>query len=624
MRFLLFGICVYQVVSQTCDELETSWSNTCRTCNPDSLSDCNVIKHRFKDNDCCNEKINNYVSVFNENGKQSTSKLLVNMNSDISALAFNSWLGSNSVTSTMINDIKTITENNDITDGDIYELGRNIQKTFANSNSNNRGRRLFDFTSFPSFFTPNELDVKMDGPKMVVDNGQTQLTQDIITKDCFTQTKTSESDKYCVKPGATCPPNWGYYKLGECFGCNDPLFNGKHVTKYHCYKGQGLLKDGCKFEAVADIGGQCLQCPDGKKAFGGRGFGDDFAGCMGDPFASDCSGWKGLYPEDTNFPDCPGDGQSSMPDIGVNGSTDCWSAHSQCPVVLGHPHVNMLGVSTSKCSGTTCTNASDTCTNLNLNNEAQKCKYYTNNACVAALVDGSHSDGWYCDCHPADSVVRVQHPCDAGMCVSPRRMDELKIGDLAEYDYGKFEPIIAFAHKTNAMNHYFRFIGGNNTLEISSKHYLYANGQEILPSNIKIGDTLSDGTQVSRIEHVYKKGAYHPHTASWTLIVNNLKTSQNTFVMKNEHLNDALQYVLQYKFSVLYAIGVPEERIDGSMWWYWQTNLKKTLESLPEWVLDHHWAILPIVAVVPTVYTLPELMWGSIALIYFLNRKHIK
>ena len=225
---------------------------------------------------------------------------------------------------------------------------------------------------------------------------------------------------------------------------------------------------------------------------------------MGGQFASNCSGWKG---QGTNFPDCPGDGQSSMPDIGVNGSTDCWSAHSQCPVVLSHR-------------------------NPDITRQNADFKYL-------------HSTS---NCHPADSVVRVQHPCDAGMCVSPRRMDELKIGDLAEYDYGKFEPIIAFAHKTNAMNHYFRFIGGNNTLEISSKHYLYANGQEILPSNIKIGDTLSDGTQVSRIEHVYKKGAYHPHTASWTLIVNNLKTSQNTFVMKNEHLNDALQYVLQYAY----------------------------------------------------------------------------
>jgi len=229
------------------------------------------------------------------------------------------------------------------------------------------------------------------------------------------------------------------------------------------------------------------------------------------------------------------------------------------------------------------------------------------------------------NCHPADSVVRVQHPCDAGMCVSPRRMDELKIGDLAEYDYGKFEPIIAFAHKTNAMNHYFRLIGGSNTLDISPKHYLYANGQEILPSNIKVGDTLSDGTQVSRIEHVYKKGAYHPHTASWTLIVNNLKTSQNTFVMKNEHLNDALQYIMQSKFSVLYALGVPEDRIDGSMWWHWQSNLKTTLESLPTWFLDCHWVMLPVAVVLTTVYTLPELMWGAVAqfaVLYYLSPKY--
>ena len=89
-------------------------------------------------------------------------------------------------------------------------------------------------------------------------------------------------------------------------------------------------------------------------------------------------------------------------------------------------------------------------------------------------------------CHPADSIVRVQHSCDTGTCVSTHRMDELKIGDMVESEVGIFEPVIAFTHRETREKpgEYLSFEFANSSLEISHNHYMYANGKRVLPSDV--------------------------------------------------------------------------------------------------------------------------------------------
>lgn len=49
-------------------------------------------------------------------------------------------------------------------------------------------------------------------------------------------------------------------------------------------------------------------------------------------------------------------------------------------------------------------------------------------------------------CPPEETLMRVQRPCDTGMCVYTIRMDEIKVGDLAETTEGSFKPVLGTSH----------------------------------------------------------------------------------------------------------------------------------------------------------------------------------
>ena len=184
--------------------------------------------------------------------------------------------------------------------------------------------------------------------------------------------------------------------------------------------------------------------------------------------------------------------------------------------------------------------------------------------------DGYACDKWVGNCFPADAVVNVRNVQNsAGNQILPTKMDMLSIGDLVEIDYGTFEPIIGFAHRDNdQLNDYWTFQVDNNSkpndddvnnntsssssLEIADGHYLYSNGYRTLPRDVNVGDTFSNGKVVS-VGKVKKKGLYHPHTYSSTIVVNNVKTSVHTeitYLLIQDYIVTPVMYGL-------YMLGIP-------------------------------------------------------------------
>ena len=255
--------------------------------------------------------------------------------------------------------------------------------------------------------------------------------------------------------------------------------------------------------------------------------------------------------------------------------------------MLGKPHVNMLknylywkGVGdscqysersyicnndNSICSGTCSPNAG-LC-------KANKCRFFNGKPCTnknqcLAFKCTDWGGGWnarQCGvkstmppglgmCHPAESIVRVQHPCDAGTCMSYRRMDQLKIGDMVESTPDVFEPIIAFSRRdSDSSANYYEFIADNRTtLHISKGHYLYVNKKLTLPKDVRLGDIVSTGETITDIRSVKKQGSFHPHTWSTKLVVNGVQTSTNTVSLElsiHNYISTPIAYIL-YKLDV--------------------------------------------------------------------------
>ena len=92
----------------------------------------------------------------------------------------------------------------------------------------------------------------------------------------------------------------------------------------------------------------------------------------------------------------------------------------------------------------------------------------------------------------------------------------------------------------------------SSSLEIADGHYLYSNGYRTLPRDVNVGDTFSNGKVVS-VGKVKKKGLYHPHTYSSTIVVNNVKTSVHTeitYLLIQDYIVTPVMYGL-------YMLGIP-------------------------------------------------------------------
>lgn len=178
-------------------------------------------------------------------------------------------------------------------------------------------------------------------------------------------------------------------------------------------------------------------------------------------------------------------------------------------------------------------------------------------------------------CYPADSVVRVQHPCDAGTCVSSRRMDQLKIGDMAESTFNVFEPIIAFGHRdSDSSANYYEFVADNRTtLHISKGHYLYVNKKLTLPKDVQLGDIVNTDETITDIRRSFKQGLFHPHTWSAKLVVDGVQTSCNT-----DFIELSVQdYVTTPFFYVCYKLGVPVDMVFEKHMYNWFDGLRPYL-----------------------------------------------
>jgi len=372
--FALLNIVMSQIPN--CQTIETQWNATCadvdkaEQCNVDMSIDCKNLKTYYKQQICCDKdktsltNINN-VAVNLLNGLKQpqnfdfTSDLLIQgviaTDSSVGAIAWNTWLNSNTVTEQIVDDIKKTMVDNNIKDFQMLQVGNMIKVVF---DDRTLARRLLNHrevlkTGLNEFklFDKNKMKVSFKAPNLDVTNGNKTLVQNVVDYSCkiitsqdsgtdFVQNSNKEdTEDFCVGVGATCPENYGYYPFGTCSGCADNTLNGEG-TKYKCYKGGGELEDGCIFKTPTDVGGECHKCPsNNKRAFGGLGFalvnGFSVSGCMGGQFASDCSGWKGNYPADTTFPECPGNDFGDVPNIGDSGRIKCGSEETNneedCP-----------------------------------------------------------------------------------------------------------------------------------------------------------------------------------------------------------------------------------------------------------------------------------------------------
>ena len=165
----------------------------------------------------------------------------------------------------------------------------------------------------------------------------------------------------------------------------------------------------------------------------------------------------------------------------------------------------------------------------------------------------------YVDCHPAEATVLVQYACDTGLCVSPRRFDKLKVGDVVQTGENTFEPVLALAHQNHDASLVYDAFYTNASatpLYISDGHYLYANGGLVLAKNAHVGDILrfdAGSFAIERKERVQKDGIFHVTTWSGTLIVDGYKTS----VYTNMADVRVQEYLTTPLFWSAYKLGLP-------------------------------------------------------------------
>jgi len=128
-------------------------------------------------------------------------------------------------------------------------------------------------------------------------------------------------------------------------------------------------------------------------------------------------------------------------------------------------------------------------------------------------------------CFPGDALVEIQNE-------GPKKMKELKVGDLVRVASGNFEPIYSFGHY--GPNHDAEFleiatVGGK--LRITSDHMVYERHNGFIPASaVQVGDFLvremDDQSQlVTAIRTVKASGTYAPFTPSGTFVVDNLVVS---------------------------------------------------------------------------------------------------
>ena len=134
-------------------------------------------------------------------------------------------------------------------------------------------------------------------------------------------------------------------------------------------------------------------------------------------------------------------------------------------------------------------------------------------------------------CFPGDVVVLVKHKGEV-------KMRDVGIGDLVLGMDGKYSPIIAFMHQDfQASSQYVRIYTNDTStpLDISGHHFVYRHDQKpVLPAFLQTEDVLlgADGMKpllIVKIETLLNKGVFAPLTASGTIAVNGIVSSNYAF-----------------------------------------------------------------------------------------------
>lgn len=131
-------------------------------------------------------------------------------------------------------------------------------------------------------------------------------------------------------------------------------------------------------------------------------------------------------------------------------------------------------------------------------------------------------------CFPGDAEVTLE-------CGTARRMDELSVGDRVLVAPGIYSPVIMFTHKDASAAPVVARIhidGADVPLSVTPSHYLYANGELVAASAVRVGDVLRLGSgSTARVSHVTRaiaSGLYNPQTLHGDVVVNGVVASTYT------------------------------------------------------------------------------------------------
>ena len=156
-------------------------------------------------------------------------------------------------------------------------------------------------------------------------------------------------------------------------------------------------------------------------------------------------------------------------------------------------------------------------------------------------------------CFSLESTVEVK-----GKGTTP--IKDLVIGDMALSDeHGTYTKFYSVAHvDKNAKTQFLRIFTDTSTnkpFEVTPNHLIYK-AYDALPvpaSSVKVGDilqTINGPSEITFIKHITRKGFYNAFTASGTMVVDGVVTSNHS-VQKGtegiEVMNDGWLYIFNHK-----------------------------------------------------------------------------
>jgi hypothetical protein len=122
-------------------------------------------------------------------------------------------------------------------------------------------------------------------------------------------------------------------------------------------------------------------------------------------------------------------------------------------------------------------------------------------------------------------------------------MDQLQIGDYVKAGNDRFSRVYSFSHLDKSAEATFLQIHTDQLdqpLEVSPDHIVYVSGgKAVRASDVRVGDRMYDGYNVSRITVVQRHGVYAPVTYSGDIMVSGVVAS--SYVSLLDHVSPGIQ-----------------------------------------------------------------------------------